>query len=123
MSDDLKGVTLFDDGRWLIQKTRNNKTVTRRGKGGEKAARKALEDIERELKDHAENQRAAKRLGLKLEPDGAPAAALTFAQLFEDKYKPWAATELDPVTWRSRQATHWHLLLLLRQHAARRDHL
>jgi integrase len=84
--------------------------VTRRGRGGEKAAQKALEDIERELGEFVENQRAAKRLGVKLEPDGAPARVLTFARLFEDKYKPWAVTELDPVTWRAREAIHWHLL-------------
>src|SRR5258708_36747193 len=101
MGDDLKGVTLFDDGRWLIQKTRNNKTITKRGKGGEKAARKALRDIEHELSDHAERQRAAKRLGLKLTTDGAPAPVLTFAQLFEDKYTPWAATDLNPAPARA----------------------
>src|SRR5260370_5773803 len=110
MRNDLKGVARFEDGRWLIQKTRNNKVITRRGKGGERAARQALQDIERELDEYAENQRAAKRLGVKLTPDGAPAPSLTFAQLFADKYKPWAMTELDPVTWRSRDAAHWHLL-------------
>src|SRR5260370_24108078 len=110
MRDDLKGVTLFEDGRWLIQKTRNNRVIPGRGKGGERAARQALQDIERELNEYVENQRAAKRLGVKLTPDGAPVPSLTFAQLFEDKYKPWAITELDPVTWRSRAATHWHLL-------------
>ncbi len=110
MTDNLKGVTVFDDGRWLIQKTRNNKTVTKRGQGGEKVARKALEDIARELNDYVETQRAAKRLGLKLAPDGAATPVLTFAQMFEDKYKSWAMTELDPVTWRSRDSIHWHLL-------------
>src|SRR5260370_15509141 len=110
MRDDLKGVTLFEDGRWLIQKTRNNRVIPGRGKGGERAARQALQDIERELNEYVENQRAAKRLGVKLTPDGAPVPSLTFAQFFEDKYKPWAMTELDPVTWRSREATQWHLL-------------
>lgn len=109
MTDDLKGVTLFQDGRWLIQKSRNKKTITRRGHGGEKEARKALREIEAELNDYAETQKAAQRLGVKLAPDGTPAQALTFTQLFEDKYKPWALTELDPCTWRSRDSVHWHL--------------
>ena len=110
MTDDMKGVTLFEDGRWLIQKSRNKKTITRRGQGGEKAARKALREIEAELSDFAETQKAAQRLGVKLAPDGSPVQALTFAQLFEDKYKAWARTELDPSTWRSRDSVHWHLL-------------
>jgi integrase len=110
MGDDLKGVTLFNDGRWLIQKTRNKKTITRRGGGGERAARIALESIERELNEHGENQRAAKRLGIKLGLNGDAPRVLTFAQLFAEKYTPWAMTELDPVTWRSRETVHWHLL-------------
>jgi integrase len=110
MDDDLKCITLYDDGRWLIQKTRNKKTITRRGEGGEAAARKALREIERELSEHAENQRAAIRLGVKLGPDGTPAQRLTFAQLFEDKYKPWTATGMSAVTFSSRDSVHWHLL-------------
>jgi integrase len=110
MKDELKGVTIYPDGRWLIQKTRGNKTITRRGKGGEAGARKALAEIERELGDHAEIQRAAERLGVKLASDGTPVQRLTFAEFFETKYKPWATTELDPVTFRSRESVHWHLL-------------
>ncbi len=110
MKDEMKCVTLYEDGRWLIQKRRDKKTITRRGKGGEAAARKALAEIERELGEHAENQRAADRLGVKLAPDGTPTQRLTFAQFFEEKYKPWTATGLDPVTFQSRESVHWHLL-------------
>src|SRR6266508_4182954 len=110
MDGDLKGVTLFDDGRWLIQKTRNKKTITKRGDGGETAARRALKEIEAELHDHVEVQKAAQRLGVELAPDGSPVQAMTFTQLFENKYRAWAATELDPATWRSRDSVHWHLL-------------
>jgi hypothetical protein len=46
MRDDMKGVTIYPGGRWLIQKTRNKKTITRRGEGGDAAARRALREIE-----------------------------------------------------------------------------
>ena len=77
---------------------------------GRRARARRLAEIERELSDRAEDQRAAQRLGVKLASDGAPVQALTFAKFFEDKYTPWAATELDPVTFRSRESVHWHLL-------------
>lgn len=110
MTEDMRGVTLYQDGRWLIQKSRNKRTITRRGHGGEREARKALREIEAELNDYVETHKAAQRLGVKLAPDGSPVQPMTFTQLFHDKYKQWALTELDPATWRSRDSVHWHLL-------------
>jgi integrase len=111
MEEDMKGVTLFADGRWLIQKTRNKRTITKRGVGGEAAARRALAEIARDLNELVENQRAADRLGVKLSSDGSPVQRLTFKQLFDEKYTPWAKAELGATTFRSRESVHWHLLM------------
>jgi len=108
--NELRGVTLFDDGRWLIQKTRQGHTITKRGEGGEKAARKALGEINAELARHFTVNEAARALGIKPPPAGGTVKALTFRQLFVEKYTPWAATELHSATRRSRESVHWHLL-------------
>ncbi|MDB4916608.1 MAG: integrase [Gemmatimonadetes bacterium] len=106
----MKGVTLFPDGRWLIQKTRHKHTITRRGDGGEKAAVAALDAINAELAQLDKVKEAAKTLGLKAPRPGATLKALSFRRLFEDKYQAWAETELHSATRRSRESVHWHLL-------------
>jgi hypothetical protein len=106
----IPGLTVFNDGRWLIQLTRHGIKRTKRGKGGEKAGRVALAEIEAELTKACKLADAASALGLKVDARGEVERPLTFSQLYNDKYLSWARTELHPVTLRSRDSVHWHLL-------------
>jgi integrase len=112
-SEDIpKGLKVWPDGRWLIQIARNGLSRTKRGKGGATAGIKELEKIERELAGEFDRREAARKLGVELAEDGEPIRVLTFKELFEERYQPWAlAGGLEPSTWRSRESVHWHLLL------------
>ena len=105
------GLKLFGDGRYLIQVQKYGIKKTKRGTGGEREGQKEMARLVAEIEDEFRRAEAARMLGVEL-PKGATELPkpLTFAQLFHDKYQPWAKAELHPSTWDARQSTHWHLL-------------
>src|SRR5687768_8891419 len=107
---DYRGLRVFDDGRWLIQITRQGIQRTKRGSGGRSKGEAAWKKIDAELNANVDRREAARKLGVELDDEGEPERALTFAELYEQKYIPWAESNLAPSTRLARESTYWHLL-------------
>src|SRR5262249_4203567 len=95
-------------GKYLVQVQRYGQRRTARVDSEDKAKRTEKE-FETELEHERANQKAAARLGLTLDAPAVVAGAMTFGQMFEQKYVPWAHRKLGPATLRARASTHKHL--------------
>src|SRR5262249_61239385 len=96
-------------GKYLVQVQRYGQRRTARVDSEDKAKRSEKE-FEPELEHERETQKAAARLGLTLDAPAIVAGAMTFGQMFEEKYLPWAERKLSAATRRARESTHKHLL-------------
>jgi len=104
---------LNKDGDWLVQVQRGGKRRTKRGTGGEAAAKRAEALLVADLDQELRLEEAASLLGVKTTEDGKPARCPTLREYFETRWIEHAKVVQNPTTRRTQRTPFAYLLYYL----------